>query len=1047
MTEANFAFLSSAQFILSVKYLPLPALLCNKSAQPRLRPHPIMAAFNLQAAPPAAYGHPPPVNAHGAPIGTFAPGTKVQVGNHRVVIEKYLSEGGFAHVYVVRLPRPVDGADLAVLKRVAVPDKEHLANMRTEVETMKKLKGHKHIVRYIDSHASQLKGGGYEVFLLMEYCSGGGLIDFMNTRLRNRLTEPEILQIFSDVAEGVACMHYLRPPLLHRDLKVENVLISTSGSSKTYKLCDFGSAAPPRPAATSAAEGRLIEDDVQRHTTLQYRSPEMIDVYRKQPIDEKSDVWALGVFLYKLCYYTTPFEEVGQMAILNASFKYPAHPPFSDNLKMLIAAMLRENPSKRPNIYQVLQQACLMQGKEVPVRDIYTSRSQSEKRKSQQLTAPTDAPSGAAGAMLSPPSQKTTTTAIPDVAPMRRGRPTKAVSHHGSAQPSPSPLRMVDSSDPFATLDGSKLADADELSSRFPTLDQFSLLTEKGKQFDFEPSVVSKPEAEKADLSQRVLNALADEAFARPPSPDRPRPTKTAPPVANPSSRVVLDPKMSSEAKDIPRQQDAVASPAPQRPSMVSTGTMTSPSPPPFNDRSIHRFPPADLTRRPSSLPRSTEVSRPLSGVDNPGSRLSTLLSQDAAASQPTALAEPKSPSSSRPSLEGARPPVMDLYNGISRSKSTNSKMRPASMAIVSKMDFYLGRKSSKSSIEATEFKSSEEGPAPLSAVESDANITSDVEFLRAKEEEEKARKVHKRHSSGSSHKKRSSLPSISLSGTTKNLLSGRFGDAFRKFEGNNNGSTRRSRSPSPSQEPINVLTPIAGSVATDLSDERHGLDETEDLSPEMRREMERRRLSAEEKRVANAAAEYRRRLAEKGGEGGRDSTKAVSIQNKVQSLLKENEKPAIKTAAGYGRYTNSDASPQMKQFEAPSNISSIPHPGVPALQKATTLPPGAGAKSFSEPHSMVNSPPNVPSNAPIQRPTTRPTAPPKPKNMRTVTGEVATSTVGADLVNTTGNMGTSPTDDWQANFSKRYPSLAGLEMVETEIDRPKVATIRKKEV
>lgn len=273
------------------------------------------------------------------PAGTLAPGTKVQVGNHRVIIEKYLSEGGFAHVYLVRLPKPIDGDDGAVLKRVAVPDKESLTSMRTEVETMKKLKGHRHVVTYIDSHASQLKGGGYEVFLLMEYCSGGGLIDFMNTRLQNRLTEPEILKIFSDVAQGVASMHYLKPPLLHRDLKVENILISSSGSSRRYKLCDFGSTASPRPAATTAAEGRLIEDDIQKNTTLQYRSPEMIDVYRKHPIDEKSDIWALGVLLYKLCYYTTPFEEQGQMAILNASFKFPGYPIFTDRTKKLIGML------------------------------------------------------------------------------------------------------------------------------------------------------------------------------------------------------------------------------------------------------------------------------------------------------------------------------------------------------------------------------------------------------------------------------------------------------------------------------------------------------------------------------------------------------------------------------------------------------------------------------------------------------------------------------------------------------------------------------------
>lgn len=280
-----------------------------------------------------ASSHPPP--------GTFSPGTKVQVGSHRVTIDKYLSEGGFAHVYLVRIPQASQSLRMpatAVLKRVACPDKDALANMRTEVETMKKLHGHAKIVTYLDSHASQLQGGGYEVFLLMEFCSGGGLIDLMNTRLQHRLTEPEILHIFADVAEGVATMHYLQPPLLHRDLKVENVLITTVDRCTTYKLCDFGSTAPPRPAATTAAEGRLIEDDVQRHTTLQYRSPEMIDVYRKQPIDEKSDIWALGVLLYKLCYYTTPFEELGQMAILNATFTFPSYPPFSDRIKKLIGA-------------------------------------------------------------------------------------------------------------------------------------------------------------------------------------------------------------------------------------------------------------------------------------------------------------------------------------------------------------------------------------------------------------------------------------------------------------------------------------------------------------------------------------------------------------------------------------------------------------------------------------------------------------------------------------------------------------------------------------
>jgi len=163
---------------------------------------------------------------------------------------------------------------------------------------------------------------------------GGGIIDMMNRRLRERLTEAEILQIFVDVCEGVAAMHNLRPPLLHRDLKVENILQS---SPTIFKLCDFGSATPvaPRPPATTQ-EIRALEADLNRHTTLQYRAPEMIDPYLRRPVDEKSDVWALGVLLYKLCYYTTPFEEHGPLAILNVQYRIPPYPVYSPQLNAMI---------------------------------------------------------------------------------------------------------------------------------------------------------------------------------------------------------------------------------------------------------------------------------------------------------------------------------------------------------------------------------------------------------------------------------------------------------------------------------------------------------------------------------------------------------------------------------------------------------------------------------------------------------------------------------------------------------------------------------------
>lgn len=158
----------------------------------------------------------------------------------------------------------------------------------------------------------------------------------MNRRLRERLTEAEILQIFVDVCEGVAAMHSKHPALIHRDLKVENILQS---SPTSFKLCDFGSAtrAATRPPATTQ-EIRTLEADLNRHTTMQYRAPEMVDSYLRRPVDEKSDVWALGVLLYKLCYYTTPFEEHGPLAILNVQYRFPPYPVYSGQMTSMIGS-------------------------------------------------------------------------------------------------------------------------------------------------------------------------------------------------------------------------------------------------------------------------------------------------------------------------------------------------------------------------------------------------------------------------------------------------------------------------------------------------------------------------------------------------------------------------------------------------------------------------------------------------------------------------------------------------------------------------------------
>lgn len=298
-------------------------------------------------------------------------GTELQVGSHKVTIVKYLSEGGFAHIYEVTIDPKEKDSEIACLKRVLVPDKNGLNQLRKEVDVMKTLRYGRNIVKYYDSHAERLEDGTYQVLVLMELCPNKSLLDYMNAKIKTKLTEEEILKIMLDISVGVYEMHKLK--MIHRDIKIENVLID---AKHDFKLCDFGSTSMPIMPPRDQQQFQHLSHDIMYQTTPQYRAPEMIDLYRGYPIDEKADIWALGCFLYKLCYYTTPFEANGDIAILHATFQFLPKPDFSGDLKNLIIIMLQENPLLRPNIVQVLMLLCQIlkvDFKDIDIEDIYAT--------------------------------------------------------------------------------------------------------------------------------------------------------------------------------------------------------------------------------------------------------------------------------------------------------------------------------------------------------------------------------------------------------------------------------------------------------------------------------------------------------------------------------------------------------------------------------------------------------------------------------------------------------------------------------------------------
>ncbi|KAK1174307.1 BMP-2-inducible protein kinase-like isoform X2 [Acipenser oxyrinchus oxyrinchus] len=286
------------------------------------------------------------------------------VGRYQVTVEELIAEGGFSIVFLARTHSGVRCA----LKRMYVNNVPDLNICKLEIAIMKELSGHKNVVGYLDSAINTVGDSVWEVLILMEYCRAGQVVKQMNQRLQTGFTEPEVLRIFCDTCEAVARLHQCKTPIIHRDLKVENILLNDHGN---YVLCDFGSAThkvlnPQKDGVTS------VEDEIKKYTTLSYRAPEMINLYGGKPITTKADIWALGCLLFKLCFFSLPFGE-SQVAICDGTFIVPDNSKFSPKLHCLIRYMLEPDVDNRPDIYQVSYFAFKMAGKDCPMPNISNS--------------------------------------------------------------------------------------------------------------------------------------------------------------------------------------------------------------------------------------------------------------------------------------------------------------------------------------------------------------------------------------------------------------------------------------------------------------------------------------------------------------------------------------------------------------------------------------------------------------------------------------------------------------------------------------------------
>jgi len=303
---------------------------------------------------------------------------ELRIGKYTVLVKDRIAEGGFG---VIDLVSEIHSHQEYVLKRCNIDRQEVFDIVKKEISILQEFGG-PYVVKLVDSAIFERSTRSKEALLLLEYYPGGHLLERLNKRNGVHLPIDSIYRTFGYILLGVKPFHEHYPVIIHRDLKLENILFAPDGKAR---LCDFGSCKEGPIFVRNSAEREVAEESIQKETTQMYRAPEMVNLYMREALTEKTDIWALGCILYSLCFLKHPFQDQSSLAIIAGKFQFPKDSPFPLEVNELILRMLDVDPEARSTVDELLH--CVVElaaGRSLPA---YSLSPEALRRREERLEA------------------------------------------------------------------------------------------------------------------------------------------------------------------------------------------------------------------------------------------------------------------------------------------------------------------------------------------------------------------------------------------------------------------------------------------------------------------------------------------------------------------------------------------------------------------------------------------------------------------------------------------------------------------------------------